>query len=591
MPYFLYNLYNFFEKGFLMKKLFLIAGFVVSSIVCGASNFVQITHNESAYTVVTHYGTFNVTEPVLCELFDHPALTRIKDVEQYGIHDHVFAGYPSYSRYDHSVGVWALLRLFGASLEEQIAGLLHDASHTVFSHVGDLLFKHFSAKTSYQDTIHEWYLEMMGIGQVLQKYKISLGALLHNKDSNLMLEQDLPDICADRLEYNLQGGLLEKMLTDQDVQAIVSDVHFTDGHWYFDTPALARKLADVSLFHTQHVWGGPSAYFIDKLLSVALQQALNKGLLCTNEIHFGNDQEVWRKLISSNDVMIQKYLKLSLNVPQILSTQEQNGKSVTVKTKFRGIDPLIKSGNNFKRLSEIDCQFKKEYEKVRALVANWVIRIPEELAAVDVAKSVAQEKFNKEIEVKMLLSPVQIEQFKAWLASNAQYLGQERHTEYYLDNPKNSFYFYDQKKGFIDALGTLKIRCTEKRDSVCYKYRHIDPKTGLTTHRDEYESFVANGEQMLSLFETLGYTDKILIQKLRTLYLFDCFEVSFDEVKGIDTFVEVELKKDVESVQAGVALIYDFLKTHGIDHFVQVERSYVHMLANPGYNFGKEISL
>src|SRR5579862_5825782 len=80
--------------------------------------------------VATPYGNFNVHEPVLLELFDSPALVRLKGVRQYGVT--YYADKKEYNRYEHSVGVWAILRRFNARLEEQIAGLLHDVSHTVF---------------------------------------------------------------------------------------------------------------------------------------------------------------------------------------------------------------------------------------------------------------------------------------------------------------------------------------------------------------------------------------------------------------------------------------------------------------------------
>ena len=112
--------------------------------------------------VETIYGTFDVTDRVIIDLIDSPAMQRTKNVHQYGI-AYFLDNYKFYTRYEHSVGVWALLKRYGAGLEEQIAGLLHDASHTIFSHLGDYIFNHNNPKSSYQDAIHGWYLNKTDI--------------------------------------------------------------------------------------------------------------------------------------------------------------------------------------------------------------------------------------------------------------------------------------------------------------------------------------------------------------------------------------------------------------------------------------------
>ena len=86
--------------------------------------------------ITTIFGTFEVTDSVLLELLETNAMQRLKGVQQAGICYFVKDPY-SFTRYEHSVGVCMLCRMFGASLQEQVAALLHDASHTVFSHVGD----------------------------------------------------------------------------------------------------------------------------------------------------------------------------------------------------------------------------------------------------------------------------------------------------------------------------------------------------------------------------------------------------------------------------------------------------------------------
>ena len=92
-------------------------------------------------TINTIYGKFVITEPILIDLLASKAMQRLKKVHQFGISHYVQKG-SDYTRYDHSVGVFALLRRYNQSLPEQISGLLHDVSHTIFSHVADYLFQH-----------------------------------------------------------------------------------------------------------------------------------------------------------------------------------------------------------------------------------------------------------------------------------------------------------------------------------------------------------------------------------------------------------------------------------------------------------------
>ena len=77
------------------------------------------------------WGKVEVTEPVIGEILATRAMQRLKGVDQAGYYEPYMPG-TAHSRFEHSVGVYYLLRRFGGPLDEQESGLIHDVSHALF---------------------------------------------------------------------------------------------------------------------------------------------------------------------------------------------------------------------------------------------------------------------------------------------------------------------------------------------------------------------------------------------------------------------------------------------------------------------------
>lgn len=152
-----------------------------------------------------------------------------KKIHQYGV-SYYTTYKEEYNRYDHSVGVFAILRMKGASLDEQIAGLLHDVSHTAFSHVGDWVFGNEQQDKSYQDLIHASFLEQSELGAILEKHGFKIEQILPNEELFPALECSLPNLSADRIDYNLQGAYYQGFLTYNEVQKVIQDVRYWEGN-------------------------------------------------------------------------------------------------------------------------------------------------------------------------------------------------------------------------------------------------------------------------------------------------------------------------------------------------------------------------
>jgi HD superfamily phosphohydrolase len=102
-----------------------------------------------ARIVETFLGPVEENNPVVLKLLDSKAIQRLKLIDQSGPTAYFLKNFRRFSRYDHSLGVYALLKRYNASQEEQIAGLLHDASHTAFSHIGDWIFSNRGTKNPF----------------------------------------------------------------------------------------------------------------------------------------------------------------------------------------------------------------------------------------------------------------------------------------------------------------------------------------------------------------------------------------------------------------------------------------------------------
>jgi uncharacterized protein len=328
-------------------------------------------------TISTPYGDAQITEPLLIDLLICGAIERLKYVRQYGV---TFYTNPeinaNYNRYEHSVGVLFLLRHYNASLVEQAAGLLHDVSHTVFSHVGDYLKTQKNTKYSYQDEIHAWYLEKSGVGIILNRYGVSIDDVLITTGKNKMLKTEDPDLCADRLEYVLRAGILTNELTNDDAKKMLNNVFYDDGHWYFSSIESAKKIANISLWNTEHIWGGVDDNLVYQWASDALKRAVEIKDITPEEINFSTDAVIWEKLCRSKDEKI-GYLMYSMRYHKgsyTLATADNYTRHI--RTKFRGINPFVKIGNELKKLTEWDAGYKSEFDRVKKQVEDgWYIRL------------------------------------------------------------------------------------------------------------------------------------------------------------------------------------------------------------------------
>jgi HD superfamily phosphohydrolase len=320
-------------------------------------------------TIQTIISTQNIESPIISELLSHPVMERIKNIDQSG--PLYYFGYvPAYSRYDHCLGVWALLKHYNLPLKEQVAGLLHDTSHTIFSHVGDYIFNMPEGSSSYQDTIHLEYLKKQNILPLVEKYGLTLEDLDSKNRDYRALEQDLPNLCADRIEYILHTGVLYNKISKAEVKEIITSLNFRHGQWYFSSEKAALKFAELSLYLTESFWGAAWNLVFYHYFGEILRNSLEIGIITLDDIHFGNDKEVLQKLFNTNSDYIQNRLIWCRNIHRAFQIVESNNYDIILKAKFRGVDPLIKKPSGLFRLTELNSEYKMKFNNLKESCAK-----------------------------------------------------------------------------------------------------------------------------------------------------------------------------------------------------------------------------
>ena len=324
-------------------------------------------------TMIYHdsiYGVVELHEPILVDLLQTTAMCRLQGVMQHGVSALVGITQPV-TRFEHSVGVMLLVRRLGAALAEQIAALLHDVSHTAFSHVIDYVFQAHTTQ-SYHEERKEWYLGQTDVPAVLARHGYDWQAFLH-EEAYPLLEQPAPALCADRLDYFLRDSLDLGLSSPERIQAVLDHLVVQAGRIGVDDLAVARWLGYTYIATDQASWANLREVGLYELTARAIRRGLQTGELSEADI-WGTDEPLWQKLHASTDPELRALLILiSADTEFVL---DEACSTFKVGTKLRTIDPDVSMGGGLQPLSTLDPEFGQyRAEYLSRKQGEWPIRV------------------------------------------------------------------------------------------------------------------------------------------------------------------------------------------------------------------------
>lgn len=280
------------------------------------------------------YGEFEV-EDVLEELINTKVVQRLKNIHQGGA---IYLVNPNWNitRYEHSVGTMIFIKMIGGTLEEQIAALLHDISHTAFSHVVDFALN--KSNEDYHEEIFERIVESSDIPKILTKYGYDYKDILYNDNKWTLLERSAPALCADRIDYTLRDMYSYGYISLVAIQNFLESLQIVDKEIVINSISAAEWFVNTYYKEVIDFFLNPLNIYAYNRLATALKVALDNAIITLEDL-LQDDNYVLNILKNSkNEEVLSLIQSLNYNVDVVENKEDYDIHQVN---KLRLIDPTV----------------------------------------------------------------------------------------------------------------------------------------------------------------------------------------------------------------------------------------------------------
>ncbi len=173
-----------------------------------------------------------------------------------------------------------------------------------------------------------------------------------------MQEKELPDLCADRLDYSLRGLVAYREATAKDVKKILNNLIIIDNHWVFKNKEAAEQYARWYLVLNRKYYSGIQTAVMFRTTADYLKYALTKKYISYSDL-YTTDNYVLNK--------VNKHLPQDRELARLWQRMDRgegyendkNNYEAHVFCKSRVVDPLVKHDGKIIRLSEINPRWRE----------------------------------------------------------------------------------------------------------------------------------------------------------------------------------------------------------------------------------------
>jgi hypothetical protein len=278
------------------------------------------------------YGEVAIEDPGLLALIETPTFQRLKGIKQAGPSTLAFS-FKVVTRFEHSLGVHILLRRLGADRRQQVAGLLHDVSHTAFSHAVDFVVD--SEEQDHHEDLKHLFLKRSDLSRAIEALGYEPTAFEDDAVFPL-LERPLPWLCADRIDYFLRDAITCRVLDGTIATRILNHLTVVGNMIAFDDLDVARLAVERFSVMNRDWWASPTEAYLYNEFADVLREGFRIGALSQEDL-FEDDAHVLQRLHAAGNALIESKLEHISNFRASLL----EGFEPRVVPKTRRIDPAV----------------------------------------------------------------------------------------------------------------------------------------------------------------------------------------------------------------------------------------------------------
>lgn len=283
--------------------------------------------------------------------FESATLRRLGDISQNcGTEYAKFYDFKfNLSRLDHSLGVGLIVWYFTRDQKQALAGLFHDISHSVFSHVGDFVL----GDAIYQESSEQHTTKLISEDPVIMRELQKLGLSVSDVDDYTkyaIADNNGPQLSADRLEYTLSSAITLGHRTIDQIRAMFQNITKTlnekgEDELIFRDLAIAEDFGLLSIENDSGCFSSYESIASMSYLAEILKYMLEKKMITTMEMYTLGDSDIIQMIVTSNDTKLigmwefinnTRYYKIHLTKPANCDKFLVNSLA-----KRRYIDPLV----------------------------------------------------------------------------------------------------------------------------------------------------------------------------------------------------------------------------------------------------------